>query len=355
MIVPSSPDGHERIETRLDKGAVVPAGPKLFILDLQLLFPGGQFLGLGLELLVSGQQFLGLTNQFLIRCREFLGQRLFLLEKALTFLLGSLTREGLHDDRGHGLQGFLLPGAVTALPVADRDQADGFPVSLQRHPQEGGKWRMTRRETDAICVRARIVGEKALAVGEHSPVDAVDPELSGGSAVTSGIRDLTGLPTGVADGDVVELAVQSELPYKSKRTAGEPFRYFETNSAQLLFVGGRQGRPQDLADALHDEIVRPKLRLGPRALAQVGVGAEPLQHAARRIFQRHDTRQEGTEIAVAPRSGNSMSKGSPVAIDCCQRSSTLGRASGSCTLCQPQPSISARVVPVYSYQRRLYQ
>src|SRR5664279_2664803 len=56
----------------------------------------------------------------------------------------------------------------------------------------------------------------------------------------------------------------------------------------------------------------------------------------------------------APRSGNSMSNGSPVAIEAFHLSMTLDSTSGSCTLCHPQPSICSGVVPVYSYQRRLY-
>lgn len=57
----------------------------------------------------------------------------------------------------------------------------------------------------------------------------------------------------------------------------------------------------------------------------------------------------------APRRGKVISNGCPLRIDVCQRSSTRGSSTGSCTLCQPQPSISGGVVPVYSYQRWLYQ
>ncbi len=50
-----------------------------------------------------------------------------------------------------------------------------------------------------------------------------------------------------------------------------------------------------------------------------------------------------------------MSKGLPVATDVDQRFITSGSTWGSCTLRQPQPSICSGVVPVYSYQRLLYQ
>ena len=55
------------------------------------------------------------------------------------------------------------------------------------------------------------------------------------------------------------------------------------------------------------------------------------------------------------RRGKTISNGSPVAMEPRQTARTRGSSIGSCTLCQPQPSISAGVVPVYSYQRRLYQ
>ncbi len=57
----------------------------------------------------------------------------------------------------------------------------------------------------------------------------------------------------------------------------------------------------------------------------------------------------------APRSGNSMSNGSPDAIELFHPSSTLGSMSASWTLCHPHPCICSKVVPVYSYQRALYQ
>ena len=57
----------------------------------------------------------------------------------------------------------------------------------------------------------------------------------------------------------------------------------------------------------------------------------------------------------APRSGNSISKGLPVAIEACHRSITLGSIARSIALRQPHPSICSGVVPVYSYQRWLYQ
>ena len=50
-----------------------------------------------------------------------------------------------------------------------------------------------------------------------------------------------------------------------------------------------------------------------------------------------------------------MSNGSPLAMDACHRSSTFESTAGSWTRCQPHPSICSGVVPVYSYQRRLYQ
>ena len=65
--------------------------------------------------------------------------------------------------------------------------------------------------------------------------------------------------------------------------------------------------------------------------------------------------RNGRNPPSAPRSGNVISKDSPVATDACQRSSTAGSTAGSCTDCQPQPSICSGVVPVYSYQRALYQ
>ena len=39
-------------------------------------------------------------------------------------------------------------------------------------------------------------------------------------------------------------------------------------------------------------------------------------------------------------------EGSPLVIEACQRVMTLGRQSGSCTACQPQPSICSGAVPV---------
>src|SRR3569832_536293 len=57
----------------------------------------------------------------------------------------------------------------------------------------------------------------------------------------------------------------------------------------------------------------------------------------------------------ARRSGKDIWNGSPVerALFHCAR--TEGSTCGSCTLCQPQPSICFGVAPVYSYQRSLYQ
>ena len=65
--------------------------------------------------------------------------------------------------------------------------------------------------------------------------------------------------------------------------------------------------------------------------------------------------RNGRNRPSAPLSGNTMSNGSPLAIEPSHRSSTTGSMSGSWTVRQPQPSISSGVVPVYSYHRRLYQ
>jgi len=48
----------------------------------------------------------------------------------------------------------------------------------------------------------------------------------------------------------------------------------------------------------------------------------------------------------APRSGKVMSNGMPVRTDSFQRATTSGSTAGSCTRCQPSPSIWAGVVPV---------
>ena len=50
-----------------------------------------------------------------------------------------------------------------------------------------------------------------------------------------------------------------------------------------------------------------------------------------------------------------MSKGLPVCTESFQRAVTSANTAGSCTRCQPSPSICSGVVPVYSYQRSLYQ
>jgi hypothetical protein len=74
------------------------------------------------------------------------------------------------------------------------------------------------------------------------------------------------------------------------------------------------------------------------------------------LFFRGWTRvRKGRKTPSRRRSGNTISKGSPEARDSFQRSTTRGSVCGSWTDCQPQPSTSAKVVPVYSYQRRLYQ
>src|ERR1039458_7759995 len=65
--------------------------------------------------------------------------------------------------------------------------------------------------------------------------------------------------------------------------------------------------------------------------------------------------RKGRKTPSAPRKGKVISNGAPVAREAFQRSTTAGKACGSWTLCQPQPSICAGVVPVYSYHRRLYQ
>ena len=65
--------------------------------------------------------------------------------------------------------------------------------------------------------------------------------------------------------------------------------------------------------------------------------------------------RNGRKTPSAPLSGKVMSNGSPVASELLNRSSTAGSTAGSWTDCQPQPSISCGVVPVYSYQRSLYQ
>ncbi len=65
--------------------------------------------------------------------------------------------------------------------------------------------------------------------------------------------------------------------------------------------------------------------------------------------------RKGRNLPSTPRSGNVISKGALVAIAARQRSMTFGSSTGSWTDCQPQPSISASVEPVYSYYRRLYQ
>src|SRR5437660_1332469 len=57
----------------------------------------------------------------------------------------------------------------------------------------------------------------------------------------------------------------------------------------------------------------------------------------------------------ARRSRNSISNGSPVAIETRHALIASARSSGWCTARQPQPAASSGVWPVYSYQRALYQ
>ena len=52
------------------------------------------------------------------------------------------------------------------------------------------------------------------------------------------------------------------------------------------------------------------------------------------------------EVPSRPRSGNSISKDSPVAAPPRQRVMTSSTIAGSCTLCQPQPCMLSNVVPV---------
>src|SRR3982074_1622992 len=83
----------------------------------------------------------------------------------------------------------------------------------------------------------------------------------------------------------------------------------------------------------------------------------PNQRATRPWLSRSGiTRvRNGRNTPSAPLSGNVMSNGSPPPTDSCQRAVTSGSTAGSCTRCQPSPSICSGVVPVYSYQRSLYQ
>ena len=57
--------------------------------------------------------------------------------------------------------------------------------------------------------------------------------------------------------------------------------------------------------------------------------------------------RNGRNTPSSPFNGNVISNGCPVAMEAFQRSITLGSSSGSCTTCQPQPSICSGVVPVY--------
>ena len=56
--------------------------------------------------------------------------------------------------------------------------------------------------------------------------------------------------------------------------------------------------------------------------------------------------RNGRKIPSAPRRGNSISNICPVAIEDLHCFSTFGSTAGSCTFCQPQPSICSGVVPV---------
>ena len=55
--------------------------------------------------------------------------------------------------------------------------------------------------------------------------------------------------------------------------------------------------------------------------------------------------RNGRNTPSAPRRGKTISNGSPVAIEAAQTAVTRGSASGSWTLCQPQPAMAACVVP----------
>ena len=72
-----------------------------------------------------------------------------------------------------------------------------------------------------------------------------------------------------------------------------------------------------------------------RDTAYIGVGAEQANQVASLVFLQHDPRKEWTENVIAPRNGNTISKGWRVVIDPCQRSNRPGSYFGSCTDCQP--------------------
>ena len=114
--------------------------------------------------------------------------------------------------------------------------------------------------------------------------------------------------------------------------------------------------------------MRPASRASRKSLLTIGerlpclpqfgdvrVGAEPVKDSSLSSTSGLTRVRKGRNSPSAPLSGNTMSNGSPVAMERFHRSITCGSSSGSWTLCQPQPSICSGVVPVYSYQRRLYQ
>ena len=91
------------------------------------------------------------------------------------------------------------------------------------------------------------------------------------------------------------------------------------------------------------------------AFRDVGVGANQRSTFPFESLRGCARVRNGRKTPSAPRRGNTISNGSPVSMECRHRSMTRSTMAGSWADCQPQPSICSGVVPVYSYQRLLYQ
>ena len=99
-------------------------------------------------------------------------------------------------------------------------------------------------EPDAVRMDGWIIGEETLTLPDDLPIYTVDMEVAGSLAFPRRIVNRADFPAGVADGDIVEETVRSDLVDKAEFAVGDPLRNLQAGLGKFVIrLAGERRRP----------------------------------------------------------------------------------------------------------------
>ena len=108
---------------------------------------------------------------------------------------------------------------------------------------------------DPVRMRRRVVDEQALAVHQHPAIDAMNGEIPRRPAVALTVIHFARVPAGVADGQVVQVAIGANFADEADLAFGDRLGHAQAHFAQILLAARLQRLFQHPVDALQDRVL----------------------------------------------------------------------------------------------------